>query len=100
MESGLPGEIHKDCSLTLIAATEPWHTVMALEPDAALTFECERRRRLVALAGDLGRCGVAAELILAADAFVITPAGRIADAARARRRRRNTYCDCRIPLVQ
>jgi predicted glycogen debranching enzyme len=78
------GEIHKDCSLTLIAATEPWHTVMALEPDAALTFECERRRRLVALAGDLGRCGVAAELILAADAFVITPAGRIADAARAR----------------
>jgi hypothetical protein len=40
------GEIRKDCPLTLIAATEAWHTVLALSPDDALTFEAERRRRL------------------------------------------------------
>ena len=44
------GEIRKDRPLTLIAATEPWHTVLALSPDDALTFEGERRRRLVGMA--------------------------------------------------
>jgi hypothetical protein len=37
------GEIRPDCPLTLIAATEAWHTVLALSPDDALTFEGERR---------------------------------------------------------
>jgi predicted glycogen debranching enzyme len=78
------GELRKDCPLTLIAATEPWHTVMALSREDALTFECERRRRLVAMADPPARSGVAAELVLSADTFVIVPAGRIADAARAR----------------
>ena len=78
------GELRKDCPLTLIAATEPWHTVMALKPEDAFTFECERRRRLLALADAPARSGAAGELVLAADAFVIAPAGRIADAARAR----------------
>src|SRR5271169_1508730 len=44
------GEIRKDTPLTLIAATEAWHTVLALSPDDALTFEGERRRRLVGMA--------------------------------------------------
>jgi hypothetical protein len=35
------------------------------------------------------RIGVAAELVLAADTFVITPVGRIADGARARVKRRH-----------
>ena len=70
--------------MTLIAATEPWHTINALNPEDALSFECERRRRLVALADASGRSGAAADLVLAADTFVIIPAGRIADAARAR----------------
>ena len=78
------GELRKDCPLTLIAATEPWHTVMALRPEDGLTFERERRRRLVAMADAPARRGMAAELVLAADNFVIVPAGRIADAARAR----------------
>jgi predicted glycogen debranching enzyme len=78
------GEVRKDCPLTLIAATEAWHTVLALSPDDALTFEGERRRRLVGMAAAPVRIGFAAELVLAADAFVITPVGRIADGARAR----------------
>ena len=48
------GEVRKDCPLTLIAATEPWHTVLALSPDDALTFEGERRRRLVGMAAAAG----------------------------------------------
>src|SRR5213076_360082 len=70
--------------LTLIAATEAWHTVLALSPDDALTFEGERRRRLVGMAAVPSQIGFAAELVLAADTFVITPVGRIADGARAR----------------
>src|SRR5882762_4012311 len=78
------GEVRRDCPLTLIAATEAWHTVLALSPDDALTFEAERRRRLVGMAAAPAQVGFAAELVLAADAFIITPVGRIADGARAR----------------
>ncbi len=78
------GEVRKDCPLTLIAATEAWHTVLALSPDDALTFEGERCRRLVGMAAVPSQIGFAAELVLAADTFVITPVGRIADGARAR----------------
>jgi predicted glycogen debranching enzyme len=78
------GDVRKDRPLTLIAATEPWHNVLALSPDDALAFEGERRRRLVSLAAAPARIGFAAELVLAADAFVVTPIGRIADGARAR----------------
>ena len=78
------GEVRGDCPLTLIAATEAWHTVRALSPDDALTFESERRRRLVGVAAVPAQIGFADELILAADTFVISPVGRIADGARAR----------------
>jgi hypothetical protein len=78
------GETRKDCPLTLIAATEAWHTVLALNPDDALNFEGERRRRLVEMSSTPVQIGLAAELALAADTFVITPVGRIADRARAR----------------
>jgi predicted glycogen debranching enzyme len=78
------GELRGDCPMTLIAATEPWHSIHALDPEEALSFERERRRRLVALADAPARSGAAAELVLAADTFVIIPAGRIADTARAR----------------
>ena len=78
------GEVRKDRPLTLIAATEPWHTVSALSPDDALTFEGERRRRLIGMAAPPAQSGFGAELVLAADTFVITPVGRIADVARAR----------------
>ena len=76
-------ELQPDCIATLIAATEPWHTVEALHPEAARRFETERRRRLVAMAPPAAREGLAAELVLAADSFIITPVGRVADIVRA-----------------
>jgi predicted glycogen debranching enzyme len=69
---------------TLMASTELWSTILALGPEEALYWENERRKRLVSLADPRARSGPAAELVLAADQFIITPAGRIADAARAR----------------
>jgi predicted glycogen debranching enzyme len=77
-------ELGKGETTCLVAATEPWHTVLALEPEEARRYELERRRRLVAMAHPAVREGVAAELVLAAENFVITPVGRIADMARAR----------------
>jgi predicted glycogen debranching enzyme len=69
---------------TLVASTESQTTMMVLEPEAALTAERVRRRRLLAQANPDALEGVAAELVLAADAFVITPAGRKEETARAR----------------
>jgi predicted glycogen debranching enzyme len=69
---------------SLVASTEPFASMTALSPDEALEAERERRRRLVSIAVPEARIGVAAELVLAADQFIITPAGRVEDAARAR----------------
>ena len=77
-------ELGKGEATCLVAATEPWHTVLALDPEEARRYELERRRRLVAMAHPAVHEGVAAEFVLAAENFVITPVGRIADMARAR----------------
>jgi predicted glycogen debranching enzyme len=69
---------------TLVASTETWATVCALDPDDALAAERERRRRLLACAPPSARAGAAAELVFAADQFIVTPAGRAEEAARAR----------------
>jgi predicted glycogen debranching enzyme len=76
-------ELKPDCAATLVAAIEPWHIIRALTPENARDFEVERRSRLVAQATPPAREGLAAELVLAADNFIITPVGRIADIARA-----------------
>ena len=67
----------------LVASTEVLERMLALGPVDAWNAEHERRRRLVAVAMPAACEGVAAELTLAADQFVITPAGRVADTARA-----------------
>jgi predicted glycogen debranching enzyme len=69
---------------TLVASTESWETIDALTPQALLDAEHRRRRRLVEAARQVPATGMAAELVLAADQFIITPAGRIEEAARAR----------------
>ena len=69
--------------VTLVASTEAWESIHALSPDAARDAEKDRRRRLLAIAGH-GQTGLAAELVLAADQFIISPAGRAEEAARAR----------------
>ncbi len=67
----------------LVASTETFETMCVLDPQQALEAERRRRQRLLAQALPDARAGVAAELVLAADQFIITPAGRTEEAARA-----------------
>ncbi len=82
-----PGHFRADLAegidAALIASTEGWATIQALDPEQALEIERSRRSRLLTLADPAAQTGIAAELVLAADEFIITPAGRLADAARA-----------------
>jgi predicted glycogen debranching enzyme len=73
-----PGE-----TFTVIASTEPWEKILALDPKGAIDRELTRRRKLVEAALPEVRTGWPAELILAADQFIITPNARAGDTARA-----------------
>ena len=68
---------------TLIGSTEDWNIVEVLTPQGATRAEDDRRERLLDQAAPAARNGVAAELVLAADQFIITPAGRAEETARA-----------------
>lgn len=72
------------CAVTFVASTEEWHVAEALSPEEVLAAERARRARLRHLAVPAVRSGPAAELVLAADQFIICPAGRVGDATRAR----------------
>jgi predicted glycogen debranching enzyme len=82
-----PGYFHADLTahtpITLGASTESWEAFLAIEPAGAWDAELERRQRLVAQADPRARSGFGAELVIAADQFIITPTTRVADAARA-----------------
>ena len=82
-----PGFFHVDLeeaeSATLIGSTEKWDILEVLTPDEALAAERERRARLMQDAVPQARQSFPAELVFAADQFVITPAGRVEEAARA-----------------
>ncbi|MHC1764206.1 MAG: amylo-alpha-1,6-glucosidase [Verrucomicrobiia bacterium] len=68
---------------TLIASTEPWNVMLALSPDEALEFYHSRRARLISRADPRAQRSPAADLVLAADQFIINPVGRVQDTARA-----------------
>jgi predicted glycogen debranching enzyme len=70
--------------VTLIASTEPWETIAAINPADAVSMEHDRRARLLAAAHPAARAGAAAELVLAADQFLVRPSSRADDEARAR----------------
>ena len=70
-------------SACLMASTEEWEHINALNPEEAFASENERRRRLLRSANPEARSGLAAELVLAADQFVITPVGRTRDTVQA-----------------
>jgi predicted glycogen debranching enzyme len=73
-----------DGDVTLIASTESWDNVFALSAAAAAQAEHERRRRLLqAAVPAVLQSDYSAELVLAADQFLIVPAARQEDAARA-----------------
>ncbi len=68
---------------TLVGSTEPWDIIDVLGPEDVLAAERERRARLLHVAIPKARQSFPAELFFAADQFVITPAGRFEEAARA-----------------
>jgi predicted glycogen debranching enzyme len=70
--------------VTLIASTEAWETIAAINPADAVAMERERRARLIDAAHPAARRGPAAELVLAADQFLVRPSSRVDDEARAR----------------
>jgi predicted glycogen debranching enzyme len=67
---------------SLIASTEPWEIITALSPSQVAESERERRRALLDGKGRSVLHGIAPELVLATDTFVISPAARNADIAR------------------
>jgi predicted glycogen debranching enzyme len=73
-----PGE-----EATLLTSTEPWEVIEATPPHYAQSAERERRRRLLRIADIPQDDSVAAELVVAADQFIIVPSGRIPQKVRA-----------------
>ncbi|MFL6518697.1 MAG: amylo-alpha-1,6-glucosidase [Chthoniobacterales bacterium] len=76
-------DLAEEKTATLIGSTEPWDIIDVLSPSEVLAAERERRARLLEDSEPPAREGVAAELVFAGDQFVITPAGRAEEAARA-----------------
>jgi predicted glycogen debranching enzyme len=89
-EQWTPGYFRSDLThdhpVTLAASTESWDALRAIPPWDCHRAEMERRDMLLIAAQPAAREGVGAELVLASDAFLFTPAGRAEDAARARAR--------------
>jgi predicted glycogen debranching enzyme len=77
-------ELTPSAGFTLTASAEEWDRIQSLPAAGAFAAERERRRRLLSAAPAASHDSVAAELVLAADQFIITPAGRVAEIARAR----------------
>jgi predicted glycogen debranching enzyme len=68
---------------SFVASTEPWDAVLSLDANSVVETEHHRRRQLLERAG-VPAPDVAAQLILAADQFIIAPHTRTADEARIR----------------
>jgi predicted glycogen debranching enzyme len=76
--------LNRGTRASLVASTEPFDVITVLDPSDALGAEQTRRRGLIAQAVPESQQPIASELVLAADQFIITPAGRIEEATRAR----------------
>jgi predicted glycogen debranching enzyme len=82
-----PGFFHVELegadTVTLVGSTEDWDIVEVLSPEDLRNSEHARRKRLLEDAVRKARRDFPAELVFAADQFVIAPAGRFEEAARA-----------------
>ena len=78
----LGGQLRRGRDVHLIASTEEWDTVTALHPAEATKAEIVRRRSLLESADSALRSEFGAELVLAADGFIVAPAARVEDRAR------------------
>ena len=63
-------------SVTLITSCEDWHVAMSATPAEIYQVEVARRNRLLLAAAPEVRTSIGAELVLAADQFIISPIGR------------------------
>jgi predicted glycogen debranching enzyme len=83
-----PGYFRADAApgeeVSLVASAEPWETILALSAHEAAGAEIARRKRLISIAEIPESDTFAGELALAADQFIVKPAGRVEEAARAR----------------
>ena len=77
-------EISPGHDATLVASTEAWTVMSALDPKQAWEAEHERKRRLLIIAHPDTCTKTCGDLIWAADQFLFTPVGRQEDTARAR----------------
>ncbi|MGE5308760.1 MAG: amylo-alpha-1,6-glucosidase [Deltaproteobacteria bacterium] len=71
-----------DTPAAFAASTEEWELLLSLKPQDALSAENERRQVLLSIA-EAPPDGPLRQLVLAADQFIVTPAGRTQDLARA-----------------
>jgi predicted glycogen debranching enzyme len=76
-------DLSPGCDAALVVSTDSWETITAQAPQDALVAERRRREKLLEQAPTAAQQGLAAELVLAADQFLIKPVGRTEDAARA-----------------
>jgi predicted glycogen debranching enzyme len=83
----LPGYFRFDLrageEASLLASTEDWEVICALSPQDGLHSERQRRSILLLSSPPDAQTGPAAELVLAADQFLIKPVGRVEDSVRA-----------------
>jgi predicted glycogen debranching enzyme len=71
-------------STSLLMSTEGWSAASELGPEEIQRAEHERRAHLYSLAGSSADDPIQAELVLAADQFVVSPSWRTRDVARSR----------------
>lgn len=76
-------QLTPDKTVTLTASTETWEKIETYAPDDAWQVELDRRQKLISIAAPELQTGLGAELTWAADQFIIVPAGRVQDSARA-----------------
>jgi predicted glycogen debranching enzyme len=76
-------DLEAGTSIVLQASTEPWELIEGLGYEEVRAAELGRRRSIIECAG-AGDDSMRAELVLAADQFLITPIGRPEDVARTR----------------
>jgi predicted glycogen debranching enzyme len=77
-------EINPSQGVTLVASTETWDVMCALDPKQAWDAESDRKRRLLMEAHPAIWHEHWHELVWAADQFIFTPVGRQEDTTRAR----------------
>ncbi len=66
----------------IVASVEEWDVIRAMTPDECFAAEQSRRTRLLEIAGQAQQDTCIAQLVLAADQFLIRPGTRAADTAR------------------